>query len=74
MPPAIHKARAMSPKLAIKSVTSVKQTDPASFEVRARLRDGSAARLILSTTALAKLVQQVEPLFRAAAGPDSALD
>jgi hypothetical protein len=72
----------MSPKLTIKAVTSVKQKDPASFEVRTRLRTGSPAVIVLSASALAELVQHVEPLFqgtggrefRPDAGPDSSLD
>jgi hypothetical protein len=54
----------MGQKLAIRTVTSLKQRDPSSFEVRVRLSDGSPAVLILSTAALAELAKRIEPIFR----------
>jgi hypothetical protein len=54
----------MGQKLAIRAVTSLRQKDLASFEVRVRLSDGSPAVLILSTAALAELARRIEPIFR----------
>lgn len=51
-------------KLAIRRVVDVKQTQPAVFELRVRLADGTTAIVSLSAVAFAELIERGGQIFR----------